>query len=400
MGGGSLMWRKVLRDRRLRVLLVGQVLNMFGNTALVIALGIWVLELTGSSGAAGVIFFLIAVPTLCAPFIGLLVDRFPRREVLIWADLGACVLVSLLVFWPSVWLIYVVALGYGVSAQVYRAARGGLVHSMVTEDELGDVNSVFGALNQALRIVGPLAGAGVFAAFGGSAVAALDAVTYLASIVSLLVLRGVPDLTRTPDREPVVPALLAGVRHILATPALRQMVIAGAVAFTGAGMLNVAVFDLVTTGLGRPPEFLGVLGSVQGAGAVLGALVVGGLMRRRGEFVTAAAGFLLNGAGLGLAATATLPGVCAGAVLIGLGLPMILVAAVTLVQRRTPNEVQGRAIAASEAMVDLPYAVAIGVATVVISAVGYFAIYVVQAAVFLAVGLVVLRIRDQARQTA
>lgn len=397
MGGGSV---KVLRDRRLRILFAGQVLNMFGNTALVIALGIWVLELTGSSGAAGVIFFLIALPTLGAPFIGLLVDRFPRRRVLIWADLGACLLVGLLVFWPSVWLIYVVTFGYGVSAQVYRAARGGLVHSMVREEDLGDVNSVFGALSQALRIVGPLAGAGVFAVFGGQAVAALDAVTYLASIVSLLLLRGVPDLVEPSGREPIVPALLAGVRHIVATPALRHMVIAGAVAFGGAGMINVAMFDLVTVGLGRAPEFLGVLGSVQGAGAVLGALVVGRMLRQRGEFVTAAAGFLLNGAGLGLAATSTLAGVCAGAVLIGLGLPMILVAAVTLVQRRTPNELQGRAIAASEAMTDLPYTVAIGVATVVISTVGYLALYVVQAMVFLAVGLAVLRVRDQARQTA
>lgn len=394
------MWLRVLKDRRLRILFVGQVLNMFGNTALVIALGIWVMSLTGSSGAAGVIFFLIAVPTLFAPFLGLMVDRFPRRTVLIWADLGALVLVGSLVFVQEVWLIYVVALGYGVSAQVYRAARGGLVHSMVPAEALGDVNSVFGALNQALRVVGPLAGAAVFAAFGGAAVAALDAVTYLASLVSLLLLRGVPDLVQPAEREPIAPALFAGVRHIVGTPALRQMVIASAVAFAGAGMINVAMFDLVSNGLGRAPEFLGVLGSVQGAGAVVGALAVGGLMRRHGEFRTAAVGFLLNGVGLGIAATATLAGVCAGALLIGIGLPMVLVAEITLVQRRTPNELQGRAIAASEAIVDLPYTVAIGVAAVVIGAVGYLPIYVVEALVFLGVGAVVLRLRDQARQTA
>lgn len=394
------MWLRVLKDRRLRILFVGQVLNMFGNTALVIALGIWVMSLTGSSGAAGVIFFLIAVPTLFAPFLGLMVDRFPRRTVLIWADLGALVLVGSLVFVQEVWLIYVVALGYGVSAQVYRAARGGLVHSMVPAEALGDVNSVFGALNQALRVVGPLAGAAVFAAFGGAAVAALDAVTYLASLMSLLLLRGVPDLVQPAEREPIAPALFAGVRHIVGTPALRQMVIASAVAFAGAGMINVAMFDLVSNGLGRAPEFLGVLGSVQGAGAVVGALAVGGLMRRHGEFRTAAVGFLLNGVGLGIAATATLAGVCAGALLIGIGLPMVLVAEITLVQRRTPNELQGRAIAASEAIVDLPYTVAIGVAAVVIGAVGYLPIYVVEALVFLGVGAVVLRLRDQARQTA
>lgn len=392
-------WRTVLADRRLRVLFAGQVLTMFGNTALIIALGIWVLELTGSSGQAGVIFLLIAVPSLFAPFLGLVVDRFPRRAVLIAADLGSFVLVGSLVFVPRVWLIYLVALGYGVSSQLYRAARGGLLHSLVPEERLGDVNAVFGALNQALRIVGPLAGAAVFAAFGGQAVAALDATTYLASVVALLMLRGVPDLERS-AKEPIVRALNAGVRHIVATPPIRRIVVASAVAFAGAGMINVAMFALVTDGLRQPPEFLGVLGSAQGAGAVAGALVVAGMLKRYGEFATAAAGFLLNGVGLAAAATATMTGVCAGAVLIGFGLPMILVAEFTLVQRETPNELQGRAIAASEAIIDLPYTVAIGVATLVIGAVGYLPIYLLEAALFLGVGLVVLRLRDQARQTA
>jgi len=76
----------VLGDRNLRVLLAGQTMNMFGNSALVIVLGIWVKNLTGSSGQAGLVFLLLAATGFLAPATGLLVDKFPRRSVLVIND--------------------------------------------------------------------------------------------------------------------------------------------------------------------------------------------------------------------------------------------------------------------------------------------------------------------------
>lgn len=398
---------RLLRDRNLRVLFIGQALNMFGDTAMILTLSIWVVTLTDSPGAAGLVFVFLVIPTLAAPFTGLLVDRFPRRTTLIVNDLASAVLVATLLTVDDrgdVWLIYLVALGYGTSGQVYRAARGGLLHSMVPDDQLGDINGAFSSLNQGLRIVGPLAGAGLFAAFGGAAVAALDATTFLLSAASFLLLRQVPDLARSekePEDEPgarrLVTELLAGGRHVLTSPVLRRIVLASAVAFGCAGTVNVAIYALIDDGLGRSPTFIGVLGAVQGAGSIAAGFLVGPLMRRVGEFSAACLGFLLNGVGLLMVATATMPGVVAGALVAGLGLPLVLVAEITLVQRRTSQDLQGRAIAASDAIIDIPYAVGIGIAGLIIGTVGFRPIYLFDAAAFIVVGLVLLRFRGLTR---
>lgn len=390
-------WR-VLRDRKLRILLAGQATNMFGDSAMIIVLGIWVKDLTGSSGAAGVVFLLLAVVGLLAPVTGLVVDRFPRRRVLLVNDLITAALVSSLLWVRDprdVWVIYLVALGYGCSGQVYRAARGGLLHSMVPPELLGEANGLFGSLNQALRIIGPVVGAAIYAGAGGGAVAGLDIATFLIAAGSYVLLRGVPDLPRDATEaekppERLLAQLSAGVRHVMTDGVIRRLVLASAIAFTGAGMINVATFALVDEGLHRPAALIGVLGGVQGAGSVIAGLSAGAALRRFGEYATASAGFLLNGVGLAAASTATLAGAVLGAGLIGLGLPLVLVAELTLLQRRTARELQGRSIAASEAIIQIPFAAAIGTAAVLIATVGFRPIYLAVAVSFTLVGAALL----------
>lgn len=390
------MRKDLFRHRNFRVLFFGQALNMFGDQSMIIVLGIWVKQLTGSNGAAGLIFMLLAVSGPLAPFTGLLVDRLPRRKVLITNDLLSALLVLSLLFVrdrSDVWIIYFVAFGYGLSFQVYRAARGGLVHSMLPAELLGDANGIFSSLGQGLRIIGPVIGAGLFGLIGGGAVATLDAATFLISACFFVVLRRVPDLIRERPEEPpqLLHELVAGARHLFRTPELRQVVLSAAIAFSAAGMIDVAIFAMVDQGLHKPATFLGVLVSVQGAGSVIAGLLIGGVLRRIGEIGAASAGFALCGVGLALVGTATLPAVIAGAALAGLGLPTVLVANMTLLQRRTSNELQGRVIAASEALIDVPFAASIGLGAIVISAIGYRTIYLADAAVFCIVAVYLLR---------
>ncbi len=236
-----------LADRNLRVLLGGQTMNMLGSTAMVIVLGIWVKDLTGSSGAAGLIFLLLAATGFLAPLAGLMVDRFPRRTVLVVNDCVTGIVVLLLIFVHSrhqVWLIYLVTAVYGYSGLVYRAARGGLLHSMVADELLGEVNGLISSLGQGMRIIGPLIGAGVYAAWGGGVVAVADTGTFVISVASYLALRQAPDLVRqAPATEPAggpdEPAssffrdLFAGIRHTFANPIIRRMIVASTVAFAG-----------------------------------------------------------------------------------------------------------------------------------------------------------------------
>ena len=86
----------MLADRNMRVLFIGQSMNMLGNYAMLVVLGIWVKTLTGSSADAGLIFLLLGATSFLAPLTGLLVDRFPRRLVLIGNDAVTAAVMTLL----------------------------------------------------------------------------------------------------------------------------------------------------------------------------------------------------------------------------------------------------------------------------------------------------------------
>ena len=125
----------------------------------------------------------------------------------------------------TVWLIYVVAFLYGALQIVFFAARSGLLVSMLPAEDLAEANGMLESLRNGLRIVGPLAGAGLFALWGGGAVAVLDASAFLLSAGILWRIRA-PDL-QPPDgpREDPLRELTAGARHILRTLDLRRVVL-------------------------------------------------------------------------------------------------------------------------------------------------------------------------------
>jgi MFS family permease len=177
---------------------------------------------------------------------------------------------------------------------------------------------------------------------------------------------------------------------VTGNPVIRRMVLASVLAFGGAGMIDVAMFSLVSQGLHRSAAMIGVITSLEGAGGVMAAVYVGVLMRRIGEYAVACAGFVLVGAGLAVSSTATLPAVILGALLLGVGLPMVLVAELTVVQRRTSAEMQGRAISASDAMINTPFTISIAIGAAIIGTVGFRLIYLGCAAVFIVVALALL----------
>ena len=93
---------------------------MFGDRAMLLVLGIWVKSLTGSSAAAGLVFFALAFPLLGAPLAGVVVDRVRRRRLMIVVDLfmGLAVLSLLFVHGEGqIWLIYTVAALWGALIQ-------------------------------------------------------------------------------------------------------------------------------------------------------------------------------------------------------------------------------------------------------------------------------------------
>lgn len=84
-------------------------------------------------------------------------------------SVGSSVLLLLLVHGrDQIWLIYVVAALYGAGASVFSSAQSALLTVMLPDELLGEANGAFQTMREGLRLFAPLAGAALFAAFGGA----------------------------------------------------------------------------------------------------------------------------------------------------------------------------------------------------------------------------------------
>ena len=326
---------------------------MFGDTAMLLVLAMWAKDLTGSNGVAGSVFGAVALPSLLAPFAGIVIDRFRRRTVMVVVDLAtALVVLSLLLVdgREDLWLIYLVGFLYGASMIAFQSARSALLTTMLPDDQLGRANGVLGTVREALRLVGPLSGAALYAGFGGPAVAVVDAATFLLSALALAALR-----VREPAPQPAADHVLAeagaGGRHLLGTTLLRRTVVALRAVH--------AVHRLqrerhLRRGRRGPRPARGVHGRARhDPGGRRDPGWRGGHRtdppHRRPQPIPGL-GLALTSVGLRVHA-ANLPVVAVGTPLFGAGLPLIVVGVTTAIQRRTPVGLQGRAFTAYELFV-------------------------------------------------
>ncbi|MFE4248864.1 MFS transporter [Streptomyces sp. NPDC056910] len=356
-----------------RLLLAGIVVSGFGTSAMWLAAGIWVKDLTGSDSLAALCAFALWAPALAGPLLGTVADRTRRRPLLVAANLGiGLLLLSLLAVDSAgnLWILFAVLVAYGACGVVTDAAEAALVPAVVGRESLGDFNGLRTAANEGMKLVAPLAGAGLFAVYGGAGVALLDAATFAAAAGLYARLR-VEESAPAHRAAGVWTRTAEGVRALWRQERLRPLVLAAAATMLLAGLNGAAVYAVVDGGLGRSPSYAGVLYAVQGAGSVAAGLTAGALLRRLGERRFAAAGIALFAAGAGLRALPYDAVALGCSAAIGMGLPCVLVAALTAVQREIPEALVGRAVATAHTLMFAPNAVALAMGAGLIAVVDH-----------------------------
>jgi Major Facilitator Superfamily len=375
--------RRLFAVRDARIFLFGWSMSSFGDSAMFLVLGIWAKDLTGSNAAAGLVFFVLTLPSFLAPIAGLWVDRLRRRPLLIGAySVEGLAVLSLLFVHDrgDLWLLYVVAAVYGACGTVAASARSALMTVILPRELLGEANAIFQTVREGLRLLSPLVGAALYAAFGGASVAVLDAATFGAVIVAVALMR-----TTEPRFERVehhfVTELLAGVRHIFVTAPLRQIILSAGVALLVIGFAETLIFAVIDEGLDRPTSFLGVLSALQGAGSILGGVTAAYALRRLGDVWLVGIGLFLFAVGDGALASSNLALVLGGFFVAGISIAWIIVGFGTAIQVRTPARLQGRVASAAETLVAGPQTLSIALGAMLISVVDYRLLVVVMSTI-------------------
>jgi len=374
---------RLLGIRNVRVFVAGWTASVFGDWAMFIVLGVWTKDLTGSNSAAGLVFFALALPSLFSPFAGLVVDRLPRRPLLMWTYAAEAVVVLSLLFVHDrgdVWIIYAVTVFYGAAGTFAASARSALLTVMVPQELLGESNGVLQTLREGLRLIAPLVGALIYASVGGGAVAILDSASFVAVVIALGLIRlEEPRFQR--EEQHFVTELLAGVRHVFATLPLRQIVLATGVCLLVVGFSETLIFAVLDQGLHQPASFFGVLSSLQGVGAIAGGVTAARVMRRIGDVKLVGLGMGLFAVGELSFVSHSLPLVLAGIACAGAGIAWLIVGYITAIQVRTPLRLQGRVLSASDTLVNTPQTISIALGALLTTLIDYRILVVLMAVV-------------------
>ncbi|MFG2601408.1 MFS transporter [Streptomyces sp. NPDC048462] len=382
---------RVLGDRTAGLFLAAVVVSGFGSSAMSLAAGIWVKSLTGSDSLAALALFSVWLPVLFGPVLGALADRLPRKPLLVGANVVMALLLTTLTAVDSagrVWILFAVLMAYGTSSVLMDSAETALVAGAVDARLLGDFNGLRMMANEGMKLVAPLTGAALFTRFGGASVALLDAASFALAA-------GLYGLLRVRRATPAAGGggaggWSAGVRQVWGSPVLRPLVLAGSVTMLCAGLNGATLYAVVDRVLGHSPAYAGVLSMAQGVGSVAVGLLAGPLLRRLPERVFTAAGIALFGVAVGLRAVPYDAVALVACGLIGAGLPCVLIAAMTAVQRETPDALLGRTAATAGTLMFAPNAVALALGAGLVALVDVTVLVVLVGAVALAVSAVLV----------
>ncbi len=281
IGEGRITLRLVLRAfqyRNYRLYFTGQGFSMLGTWMQHTAM-IWlVYRLSGSALLLGLTGFASQLPSfVLTPVAGVFADRLERRRLLIWTQILAmfqAVAMAALVFTgvARVWQIIVLSFVLGMVNAFDVPARHSLVVDMVDDrDDIGNAVALNSSMFHGARLAGPALAGILISAFGEGICFILNAVSFLAVIVALMLMKIRPREIK-PSGSPVLRELCDGLDYAFASTSIKNvLLLVGLVSLVGMPyMVLMPVFarDI----LGGGPQTLGFLLTSSGAGAFAGTL--------------------------------------------------------------------------------------------------------------------------------
>jgi predicted MFS family arabinose efflux permease len=338
----------IFKSYNFRLFFAGQLVSLTGTWMQSTALQWLVYRLTNSQTSLGLVTFLNFLPVLLFSLpMGVLVDRIPKRKILLFTQVWFMCLAGILAtitFLDVVqyWHVLVLAFFVGIGNSLDMPARQSFYVDIVGRENLSTAIGLNSAVFNAARIIGPAIGGIVVGTIGEAPAFATNAITFLAVIAGLLLMKLTPRQDSSP-RQKGMKDLGEGLRYIYNEKHIFGLVTMVALfSFFGANylvLLPVFARDILQIGA----QGYGQLMSAQGIGAFIGAIgiIYFGSRRSKGRMLMATRlilGFAL--AGLALSRTPWLSFIAL--MFAGFSFVSQNVLTNTLIQIITPDELRGR----------------------------------------------------------
>jgi MFS family permease len=349
-----------LRQRDFLLAWLGGLISMIGNWVLIIALPIYVYQLTGSTLATSGMFVAEIVPALLLGSVaGVFVDRWDRKRTMVVANLALAVtLLPLLAVRSAdlIWVAYLVALTQSTITQFFRPAENALLPRLVDDEHLLAANALNSLNNNLARLIGPAIGGSTMALVGLYGVVAIDVASFVisAAMIVLIATSGAVERVAGDASELATRAWrrawrewLDGLGLMRRNRGISALISLRAISALGEGVFGVMFVVWVDEVLDGGARELGWLMSAQAIGGIAGGALLGSVVRRHAPVWV----YGLSGIAFGLLDLALfnyplmIPGVGLGLLLIGLvGVPTIGLDAgfMTMIQQVVRDAYRGR----------------------------------------------------------
>jgi len=263
----------------------GQVVSTLGSTATSIVFPLLILALTNSPAAAGVASALRAAPYLIFSLpVGALIDRWDRKRVMIHCDVWRAIAVlsvpvSLWLDALTIWQIYLVAFVEGSLFVFFNIAEVAALPRVVPTAQLPQAAAQNEAAFGAVHIVGPSIGTFLYQTLGKSAPFIADAISYVMSVISLLLIKTEFRLAKAAPQASLWAEIVEGLLWLWHKPLIRYM----AFLTGGLNLVNAAVPLIVIVlakEMGARDVEIGLIFSIGGIGGIVGSLIGGRIQKR------------------------------------------------------------------------------------------------------------------------
>ena len=276
--------------RGFTVIWVGQIVSQLGSAMSWFAFSIWAWKITGEATTLALVLFFSYIPTLLfSPVAGALVDRWSKKLVMAFSDLGTALatLVILMLYLThllQVWHLYIAAVFAGVFLAFQFPAYSAATTLMLPKDQYARAEGMLGLTQAIPSILAPMAAAALLGKIGFAGVMVVDLLTFIAAFGTLLwVYIPQPARTQMAQQGNLWKESLFGFRYIFERPGLRALVIL----FLGGnffeGLCTALIAPMVLARAGNNSIVLGSVESIGAFGGILGGVLVslwGGPKRR------------------------------------------------------------------------------------------------------------------------
>lgn len=261
----------------------GQAFSLLGSSLVDFALIWWLTIETGSENILAFSSLLALLPRMIlGPFAGALIDRVNRKKVMLVADSAIAVVTIILIAMVhmnviSVAAVLVVLFLRSMGAMFHQPAMKSATALLVPEEQLARIGGFNNALNGAMKIVAPVAGAVLIELFELYAVLYIDVITAMIAVGTLLpvVIPGVEKKDETITAKAIVTETKEGMQYVWITRSLLFVVLTCTMCNFGCGPLEALKSLFVKEYFGGGALELSWLTAASGAGLIAGGLLMG-----------------------------------------------------------------------------------------------------------------------------